>query len=281
MRRTIVCIIPIYKKQLTETEEASLRQCFKVLKSYPLVFVTYPGLGLDYYYKFSRENGIIPIFEFFPSVFFTSVKGYNQLCLSPEFYVRFDKYEYMLIYQLDAWIFRDELQKWASYGYDFIGAPWFAWDRRRGCLSKRRFIFPVGNGGFSLRRVKYCSGTISKCLSSSPRHVRLLPWSRMISLLLHRQFSVFKVLIRYHDLEAFYNAALSFEIAEDVFFAYQKYTCLGAKLPSVKVAMAFSFEQYPSVLYQMNDGKLPCGCHAFERNEWNSFWKKYIPSSSS
>lgn len=30
-----------------------------------------------------------------------------------------------MIYQLDAWVFNDELSSWCSLGYDYIGAPFF------------------------------------------------------------------------------------------------------------------------------------------------------------
>ena len=33
----------------------------------------------------------------------------------------------MLIYQLDAYVFKDELLNWANKGYDYIGAPWLPW----------------------------------------------------------------------------------------------------------------------------------------------------------
>jgi hypothetical protein len=62
------------------------------------------------------------------------------------FYEVFRQYEYMLIYQLDCWVFRDELEMWCDKGYDYIGAPFFVkWFVDRGIY--------VGNGGFSLRKI--------------------------------------------------------------------------------------------------------------------------------
>ena len=71
--------------------------------------------------------------------------------LSSEFYRRFSKFEYILIYQLDAFVFKDQLNYWCKKGYDYIGAPWFEGFH----LTKTGVnIIGVGNGGFSLRRVK-------------------------------------------------------------------------------------------------------------------------------
>ena len=46
-------------------------------------------------------------------------------------------------------------------------------------------------------------------------------------------------------------------------------------LPSCEEASFFSFEVNPSYLYNLN-GKLPFGCHAFEKWEFDDFWSKYI-----
>lgn len=54
---------------------------------------------------------------------FVSVDSYNEMMLSPDFYRRFQVYDFMLIYQLDAFVFRDELDEWVAKDYDYIGAP--------------------------------------------------------------------------------------------------------------------------------------------------------------
>ena len=41
--------------------------------------------------------------------------------VSPLFYLNFKKYRYLLIYQLDALVFRDELLEWCSKEIDYIG----------------------------------------------------------------------------------------------------------------------------------------------------------------
>jgi len=43
--------------------------------------------------------------------------------MSPAFYDAFKAFDYILIYQLDAFVFRDELEYFCSLGYDYIGAP--------------------------------------------------------------------------------------------------------------------------------------------------------------
>ena len=53
--------------------------------------------------------------KYFNSAF---VKAYKDTL-----YSRFEKYEYMLIYQLDAFVFSDRLMEFVEAGYDYIGAP--------------------------------------------------------------------------------------------------------------------------------------------------------------
>lgn len=66
--------------------------------------------------------------------------------LTAEFYEQFAKYSYMLIYQLDAFVFSDRLLEFCRLDYDYIGAPVprYLW---RGVGGR------VGNGGFSLRKI--------------------------------------------------------------------------------------------------------------------------------
>lgn len=42
-----------------------------------------------------------------------------------------------------------------------------------------------------------------------------------------------------------------------------------------KEALEFAFERFPSEMYKIT-GKLPFGCHAWEKYEYESFWKKFI-----
>ena len=66
---------------------------------------------------------------------------------------------------------------------------------------------------------------------------------------------------------------------EDVFYSGFGYTSncwIKFRLPSIQEAMLFSFEKCLSHLYQLNGEKLPFGCHAFKRYEFESFWVNYI-----
>ena len=62
---------------------------------------------------------------------------------------------------------------------------------------------------------------------------------------------------------------------EDLFYAMLGDSTLKWKIPSTREAMYFSFEERPSYLYRLT-GRLPFGCHAFLKNEYQEFYKEFI-----
>ncbi len=138
----VAVVIPAYH-ELDELEKFSLTQARKVLGRYPFVFVAPEGKSFSYF-----ESG--DMVANFPEEYFQSVQTYSALMLSPQFYETFLDFDYILIYQLDAFVFYDALQEFCALGYDYIGAPWprYAWQSSRKPKTPQ-----VGNGGFSLRKV--------------------------------------------------------------------------------------------------------------------------------
>ena len=144
---SVVVIVPVYKTCLSADEKVSFLQTLRMLGNHPICIVCPETLNFAINEIEVCEDFISVFVERFPNVFFEGISGYNRLLLSEEFYARFAEYDYMLICQLDAYVFRDELLEWCSKGYDYIGAPLFGYhfDIEHG---------KVGNGGFCLRRVK-------------------------------------------------------------------------------------------------------------------------------
>lgn len=154
-KKDIVVVIPIYKATLTQYEEMSLNQCVKVLANYSLVVIKPTSLDIN---ELLSQYSLLKV-ENFPDDCFSNLRAYNKLVLSEDFYQRFVDYQYMLIFQLDAYVFRDELLDWAKRGYDYIGAPWLP-ERLEGkmgngkCILLKRFFYRL-IGSPKLRRWKY------------------------------------------------------------------------------------------------------------------------------
>ena len=119
--QTIIIVVPIHKDKLSEEDRLSLKQLNKILGHYPCSFIIPENKKVD----LSMCNDFINhTTEKFEDSYFDSIQGYNRLMLSAEFYNRYRHFSYMLVYQLDAYIFRDELHKFCNSQFDYIGAPW-------------------------------------------------------------------------------------------------------------------------------------------------------------
>ena len=156
MKKQKFCIvIPIYKEELDCTEDLSLKRLIKIIgdKDYHIYLICPNRLDTNKYYEILDKNKINEIR--YDDKYFIDTKGYSQLCLSYDFYNQFSNYEYMYIYQLDCYIFNDQLKEWCSLGYDYIGAPILAttagWDTFND--KTKKWEPKVGNGGFSLRKI--------------------------------------------------------------------------------------------------------------------------------
>lgn len=144
MSSKVAVVIPNHKEELNELEKISLAQCRKILGKYPIIFALPAGKKFSY-----LEQGDKVIY--FPPQCFQTVEAYNVLMMSPFFYEAFKDFEYILIYEPDAFVFYDALEYFCSLGYDYIGAPWPYYARRNFADIKN---VRVGNSGFCLRNVK-------------------------------------------------------------------------------------------------------------------------------
>ncbi len=203
-------------------------------------------------------------FSSFENEYFASLDGYNRLLLCWNFYNHFSQYEYVLIVQTDALVFRDEIHEWCDKGFSYIGSPWF-----HGLTSPRYPLsfLGVGNGGFSLRKVqdflRVLSGNNSRdIVSSAKRPVTPMEFMRLKSVGLH--------CLKFGKQPPFIQVSIN----EDIFWglvAPGRHDYFS--VPSPKDAVGFAFETAPEYLYELNGYKLPFGCHAWQRYN-PQFWRE-------
>lgn len=264
MEKEEICIvIPIYKECLNDYEIQSVEQCINVLGDYTISFVTPKGLNVNFY---KSNFPKIKKFTFFDEYYFNDIAGYNRLLLSVDFYKKFTNFEYMLIYQTDCYVFKDELLDWANRGYDYIGGIWF--DNYTGNPYLGAKMWQAGNGGLSLRKIK----SISRMLSSKKpikkfeelfietkrlRNVGRISFLKGLLLLPFRVFG-YNNNINYLSKNYQYN--------EDGFFVETSLKLKSLKIPAVKEAIGFSWDCHPKFLYEIFE-KLPFASHAWYRND--------------
>ena len=237
-KQKCVIVVPIYKIELDNDEYNSVKQLFKVIpvEFYDIIAIHPISLDISYY---KNNFNFTEYYQFYDEYFNDYPRGYNSLFLNYGFYEIFNNYEYMLVYQTDAWVFRNELEYWCNKGYDYIGAPQI-YDT--GLLSSPTH---VGNGGFSLRKISFFINTCKK-------------YANLINSLLDRS-----------DKLMFGEDKLCLSLLGSNID-------IKINLPSFYEAAHFSFDTNPEILYQMLDNNIPFGCHAYKKVLHNDIWKEFI-----
>lgn len=256
-------IIPIYKNEITHFESISLQQCFKVFENYKIIFVAPQKLkDSSFYKKYSNRD-----FLFFKNQNFTSIVSYNHMLLSDWFYREFEDYTHILIYQLDSYVFKDELSYWTKKKYSYVGAPWFADNSNDNSVSE---FMGVGNGGFSLRNVQ----DSIKVLTSNVK-IRSLKEHIINNKNSNKSFYVLRGIKHYLNSPTFKTIKKNKHVNEDKMFFLAAKRFKDFKIPLPEEALEFSFEKQPSKLYEMNNKQLPFGCHAWWTYDLG-FYRSYI-----
>jgi hypothetical protein len=278
-----VCVvIPVHSEAPTKLELLSFAQCLNVLHKHPIYIIAPLGLNLDAY---RRVNGQFTV-KYIDPVWLSSYQKYNNLKCSFYFYNLFRDYNYLLTYELDAYVFQDDLLSWCDKGYDYIGAPWI----KSYSQPKNRLEFNgVGNSGFSLRKVKSCLNVLNEL-----SYLEELEQYQFLNLkgLLPRLPKIIGKLIRKRNNSSFFER--NFVGHEDGFWCiyakqrlnnFKSYPYLQLFFSKLVVnnyliadeeeAIKFSFEECPQILFKINNNSLPFGCHAWAKYE-PDFWKPYI-----
>ena len=233
-KKKCAIVIPVWKRYLSLEEFRSMIQCVNVLggnEAYEMMLLCPERINEGYYTEIwsrycTKDGKPVPLGILkADDRYFESRLSYSHLLSSKDFYRNFERFGYMLIYQLDAWVFSDELGKWCDMEYDLVGAPWChlcRMDREEDCSQYVSSNF-VGNGGLSLRKI-----------SSFVKH---LPY------------------------DTFDDASYSDTLSEDVYISLIRHFLR----PSCREASRFSVETNARrLIYEVNKGELPFGFHGLQ-----------------
>ncbi len=265
--KTIIIIIS-HKTELTENEYISIKQCQNILRNHLMYFVLPKSLNSKYYSKNFPEIKHLYV----NNKHLSSYKNFNRFKVSPFLYRKFREYDYMLFYEPDAFVFKDELDLWMNKGYDYIGAPWF---EDFDSASKEAKFIGVGNGGFSLRKI---SSHLKVLYSFKYVESPLKLWQKRKKRFNGIKGIIYLILTFIRDSTIRNNTFFlfnNFTGHEDVFWNKCGDMFKWFKVATIDEAIKFSFENHPEKLYELNNNELPFGCHAWEKYNIK-FWKPFI-----
>ena len=232
----IAICVPFHKCELSDFEKISLKQLLNVLKRYEIIFVVPESLNASPFDKCGIK------FELFKDEFFESQKSYSRLMLEKAFYKRFASYDYILIYQLDSFVFSDKLTDFCRLGYDYIGAPGIVIDPYLGTLFKGKKYYHWENGGLSLRKVQSFIRVLDNI-----GDIKGLPYEEYL-----------------YDCEDFLYSYLASD---------DKY---GFTMAPLEIASTFSVEfNLDNSFQRIKNGELPFGTHAWYKLNYD-MWKAII-----
>lgn len=269
----VAIVIPVYRAP-NEWEEVSLRQCCKVLSHYDHYIVAPEGLDLSAFYDLWTEYGLTLHEERFDTAYFKGIKGYNSLCLSRGFYARFAEmgYAYMLIYQPDVFVFADQLEEWCIAGYEYVAPPNVGLAKEK--TYRSNMPLRVGVGGFSLRStdafLRFFDGKKSVFslwqVLTTPSHWKRNNWWILAQALQlwYRGNTPQGVLSHWRENE------------DDMWSGLLSMSRYALRKPSAEEALRFGFDRFPKEMYDRTTHRLPMGCHAWHKYEYDEFWKEII-----
>ena len=254
MNNRFCIVIPVYKTDLSITEELSFRNFINTFKNKDnnIFFICPDDLDTTAYdtvikNELSKKDKLLIERKNFDAKYFKSEFTYSQLCVNYDFYSSFDDYDYMLIWQFDCYLFNDNIEKWCDKGYDYIGAPiiseYSGWKSNNDIVWKPK----VGNGGLSLRKISTFKDVTN-------------PEGEFLT---------------YY--KSTYNNNLFEKLKfEDVYFYNVFRYYWDANIPSWEDAGKFALDMNPEVYVNFVNDKefLPMACHAWPKNI--RFWKDKI-----
>ncbi len=264
MDPAVAVVVPWYRQRLTADERVSWRQLSELLGEREIVVLKPESLG--------GTLGGRPV-ESFADECFTSVDAYSRLLLSADFYRRFERFEFILIHQLDALVLADRLDEWLEMPWDYVGAPWLV-DQR----DPSRGFSRVGNGGFCLRRVGACLRVLEE---GRPPSLPADLWRHELpdqqSVPLAERIAKKLWVLREAGRGAGWYAG-HYTLNEDHFWCDRAHLFgTGFTVAPVAAGLEFAFEYAPRLAFEQSGDRLPFGAHAWAKHD-RDFWQPHVLS---
>lgn len=256
-------VVPVYRP-LTPVETIVVSNNARMLRDYPFVVIGPKGAreALSQAETLIRAAGSEARVQPFPDRDFAGISGYNALLKTRRFLDSFDGADFILICQTDAVILDDDLGRWLASGYDFVGAPHF--------VGYKELSLPVrfakgANGGLSLRNLRAARVALDR--------VNILPRTLLAKSVVRTGLAALSA----RTLGTKMCIIPKPNLNEDVLWSVEIPGCdPDFRVAPPEVAAGFAFEVLPRHLMELRGGRLPFGCHAWQRYD-QEFWLGVFP----
>lgn len=271
-KKSVAIVVPLSARtELLPEEQLSLDHLFHYLGDYDKFFIAPPGVTIE-------REGIKNVG--FPSKFFGSAAAHNRLLMWPGFYHAFEDYEYILMYHLDSLVLSSDISRWCRAGFDYIGAPWIPCSDTPWVEEPR-----VGNGGFALMKIESVLTVLHNRYRQEPasywsdllmRNRKNLGWLFAVLQRLQRRFPQSRLIGRLLEDSTITEKPDIHGRNNDFFWSFDAVRWFPQfKVAPVNDGLEFAFEAAPRKCFQLNQGKLPFGCHAWTKFD-RTFWEPYL-----
>jgi len=259
-------VIPLsHDTVYTPEQETSFRHVRRHLSRHD-IYVAVPESQRGIYPGFIRKP--------FPDRFFGSPQAFGALLLTRDFYRAFLDYECVLLYHLDSLVFSDCLQEWCAAGYDYIAPPFLISPDTTHITEEK-----VGNGGFSLRRVRSFLRVLeSKRYFVDPEEYwrKFAARNGRFTRFVNTPRRYLKKLLFLNDIHWHVRMALQGGVHEDRFWAeYATHYDPDFRIAPVDVAMRFAFEAEPRRSFDRVGRQLPFGAHRWQKFD-REFYEPFL-----
>ncbi len=251
-------LVPMHKAEPSPEERISIVQCQKILRAHDIYLVCPKGMNVEIYQTLIPQ---LKLLEVDPK-WMGSVAAYNRLMISPLLFQKMSNYSHILIHEPDALVLKDDLHYWCNQDFDYIGAPWFQ-SNSEGEISLKA----TGNYGLSLINVR----AANQVFSNNRRWYSFSMIIRDFLRGLRRDKSYLSRAIRGIGPEGkLLKAHTLFTDHCDIFWSY-----LVPKLESSfniappNEAIFFSWESHPEKCFEICNGRIPFGLHAWSKYNLN------------
>lgn len=258
------------KLEYTSDEKISLAHLHHYLGKYDKYMITPRGVKSYHPGYEARE---------FDHKYFGSVAAHCALQMSEDFFEGFADYDYIFMYHLDCLVFSDKLEYWCDQGWDYIGAPWMP-GKDAPWVDEPR----VGNGGFALFHVQNCLKALrSNRYNVDPIENIRRTWKQAPTLSskikkLPRMMARF--LTPFNGVNQYIRTMLNEGRGSDFFWADDAVRFFpDFRVADVDSGMRFSFETEPRTCFELTNGQMPFGCHAWARYD-RAFWEPHLLDTS-